>query len=475
MQRLNRLSKIIFFFLLGAGLTVVVIISSGYIILSSYFQDRIYPGVKIGDIDYGEKTLDQVESSFPPSFNHLIITLESSQATVSATASDIGLTIDAKPMANRAFSIGRQTDNPYYNLLQILSAKNGSINLPLEIHLNETLLHQKLEPLSLQIEKPAKNAVFNFNPQAGPDNKGRVVAFVPSENGLEIDRGKISQEIIARAKNTLTNRSFNNSAIVLKIPLYTKTVFPDLQSSTADEMGIKTLLGTGQSYFFDSIPGRVYNIGLGTEKVSGRLIAPDEIFSFNQSIGTISAIFGFQKAYSIVKGKTVLDDGGGVCQVSTTLYRAVLNAGLPVIERVGHAYRVGFYEQGGFKPGLDATVYPPSPDFKFKNDSGNWLLLQARFDKVTQSLTFDIFGTNDGRKTTIVGPFFVSTSPPPDPVFEDDPTLPLGEVKQVDTAHPGAKVYFKRSVIRNEETLINETVTTNYIPWPSRFLRGTKT
>ena len=259
---------------------------------------------------------------------------------------------------------------------------------------------------------------------------------------------------------------------MFKIP--TNTVLPNIKSSTADTLGIRDLLGRGESYFFDSIPGRIYNIGLGTKKISGSLIAPGNIFSFDQAIGTVSAVFGYQKAYAIKEGKTVLDDGGGVCQVSTTLYRAVLNAGLPVIEREAHSYRVGFYEQGGFAPGLDATVYPPSPDLKFKNDTGGWLLIQTNYDTVNMKLTFDIFGSSDGRKTIIAGPNFLSVSPPPEPIYEDDPISPIGQIRQVDTAHYGAKVYFQRTVTRGENILINETVISNYVPWPARYLRGTK-
>ena len=164
-----------------------------------------------------------------------------------------------------------------------------------------------------------------------------------------------------------------------------------------------------------------------------------------------------------------------MCQVSTTLYRAVLNAGLPVVERHAHSYRVGFYEQGGFAPGTDATFYPPSPDFRFLNDTGGWILVQTNFDQNNRKLTFDLFGTSDGRQTNVSGPFIISTSPPPEPIYEDDPNLPAGEVKQVDTAHYGAKTYFKRVVIRNGVTLIDETVYSDYVPWPARFLKGTKT
>lgn len=478
MQRSTRLIKSLFFFFLGAGLMSLILVSAAYIFLSLYFQHRIYPGVKINNINVSEKTTDELKTFFAYSnhqqIDNLTILIDSPQATISATAVEIGLNLDTNLMVQRAFSIGRQTNNPYYNLLQIISAQKGNINLPLEVSFDQAAINKKFDSIAPQIEKTPVNAIYKFNPGTGPDGKGRVEAFSPSFPGLAIDRTKILEEIILETKSYL-KIGLTPASNLITVPLHTKEVPPEIQSSTADDMGINDLIGHGESFFYDSIPGRVYNIKLGTEKVSGSLIAPGEVFSFGDSIGTVSAVFGFQKAYSIIKGKTVLDDGGGVCQVSTTIYRAVLNAGLPIVERAAHAYRVGFYEQGGFLPGMDATVYPPSPDFRFKNDTGNWILLQATFDAPNHKLSFDVFGTNDGRKTQIQGPFIISTSPPPEPITEDDPTKPLGTITQVDNAHNGAKVYFKRTVIRGSETLIDETVTSNYVPWPARYLRGTKT
>ncbi|MBI3559449.1 VanW family protein [Candidatus Gottesmanbacteria bacterium] len=451
---MRRFIKLTISFFLGAILAVFILTAGGYLIFTAYYQNKIYPGVKISNLSNLSNLSD------------LSISFESKAGTVSATAKELNLHFDKELMSKRAYSIGRQTKNPYYNFLQILAAWQGKIILPVEVTLDKNLLNKKLETIAPLLEKNSVDAVYQFTPEVGPDGRGRVTAFKQSQNGVAIDRELLVEEIINAVKN-------NKNIFVFSVPL--KIIYPNIKSSTADDLGIKNLLGEGQSYFYDSIPGRIYNINLGTEKISGSLVAPGEIFSFNQAIGTVSAVFGFQKAYAIIKGKTVLDDGGGVCQVSTTLYRAVLNAGLPVIARTAHSYRVGFYEQGGFLSGLDATVYPPDPDFKFKNDTSGWILIQAGFSAENKKLTFDLFGQADGRRTTIQGPYILSTSPPPEPVYEDDPAQPAGQIKQIDTAHYGAKVYFKRQVVRGSETLIEETVYSDYIPWPARFLRGTKT
>lgn len=475
MQRLSRAVTLFAYFFSGAIITAFFLASLAYLFASLRFRNRIYPGVKIAGQDVSLLTEVAAEKLFNakyPQISGITVSLSSPLASASVTARELDLRPDSKLMAQRAYSIGRQTKNPYYNFLQILAADKGQIDLPIEVNFDRKVLDQTLDALAPKIEKSPIDAIFQFIAGSGPDGKGRVQAFQPSADGLQIDRDATSNLITSHAKSELSGE-FLPSTWTIALPI--KRVPPVIRSSTADELGIKTLLGEGASYFYDSIPGRVFNIGLGTEKINGSLISPGETFSFDTAIGTVSAVFGFQKAYSIKEGKTVLDDGGGVCQVSTTLYRAVLNSGLPVIDRTAHTYRVGFYEQGGFPPGLDATVYPPSPDFKFRNDTGGWILIQANFDRANAKLTFDLFGTNDGRKTEISGPFITSTSPPPDPIYEDDPTKPVGTTTQVDTAHWGATTYFTRKVTRLGETLINEVVRSDYIPWPARYLRGTKT
>ncbi|MBI3887615.1 VanW family protein [Candidatus Microgenomates bacterium] len=340
--------KTSFFFLLGALIATVLLITISYMTFSAVYRNKIYPGVKVKGSDVSGLSTIELEKAlvekYSGSMDTATIRFYTNTATLSAYGKDIGLEPDAKLMAIRAFSIGRQTNNPYYNFSQILAAWNGNIDLPFEISFSTTGLENLIQPLVPLVEKKPIDAIYEFVPNTGPDKKGRVISFKQSEDGKEVDREEIRKKITIFAKEFPKDTSLDE-------PLPLKTVSPTVKSTTANDLGIKNLLGKGESYFYDSIPGRVYNISLGTEKINGSLVAPNDVFSFDQAIGTVSAVFGFAKAYAIKEGKTVLDDGGGVCQVSTTLYRAALNAGLPILERTAHAYRVGFYEQGGFLPG----------------------------------------------------------------------------------------------------------------------------
>jgi vancomycin resistance protein YoaR len=207
--------------------------------------------------------------------------------------------------------------------------------------------------------------------------------------------------------------------------------------------------------------------------LNGILIKPGEEFSFDKAVGDVSSLTGYKQAYVIQNGRTVLGDGGGVCQVSTTFFRAILDAGYPITERNPHAYRVHYYEEDS-GPGIDAAIYTPTVDLKFKNDSGHYLLVQSYIDTEEMRLTFELYGTKDGREVTIGKPVILSQSPAPEPLYQDDPTLPKGQIKQVDFAAPGAKVYFTREVKKNGEVIISDKFTSNYRPWQAVYLRGTK-
>lgn len=314
--------------------------------------------------------------------------------------------------------------------------------------------------ISRTIERAPQNAAFNF-----VDNK--VTLFRPAVDGVELDIDKFTENVVEALQN------LEKAEEKLKVSIPVKTKRPEITTESVNNLGIKELIGRGYSTFKGSIAGRIHNIVLASSKINGALIKPGEVFSFNKTLGDVSAATGFQQAYIIKEGRTVLGDGGGVCQVSTTLFRAALNAGLPIEERWAHSYRVSYYEQG-FGPGLDATVFDPSYDLKIRNDTSGHILIQAYTDTNNLKLTFDLYGTSDGRIATITKPKIWSETPPPPDLYQDDPTLPAGTVKQVDWRAWGAKVSFDYKVTRSGEVLQQKTFYSNFSPWRAIFLKGTR-
>lgn len=315
---------------------------------------------------------------------------------------------------------------------------------------SDDLIKNKILEISKNLNRSPQDSVFIVENE-------RVKEFSPSKDGVTVDEKKLLAEI----------KSLQH---VIIIPVV--KVSPKIKTEDVNDLGIKTLLGRGYSTFKGSIPNRIHNVNLAQSKFRGVLVPPNEVVSFNNILGDVSAYTGYKSAYVIMDGKTVLGDGGGVCQVSTTLFRAVLSAGLPVVERRAHAYRVGYYEQG-FGPGLDATVYSPTTDFKFKNNTDAYILIQTEIDLNNLALTFEIYGTDDGRIATTSKPVITSQSSPAEDLYVDDPTLKAGVIKQIEHRAYGAKVIFDYKVIRNGEELINQKFVSNYRSWQAVYLRGT--
>lgn len=314
--------------------------------------------------------------------------------------------------------------------------------------------------LAQSIDRPPQNALFRFE-------NNRVLEFKPGNPGQKLDQEKTQQSI----KNSLTDLLTDKQSIKIKLEVIVTQ--PEIGTAEVNNLGINQLIGKGQSWFYGSIPSRIHNIKLAAGKLNGLLVAPGEIFSLNAAIGDISSATGFQQAYVIQSGRTVLGDGGGVCQVSTTMFRAALNAGLPIEERNPHAYRVSYYEYNS-GPGLDASIYYPTSDFKFKNDTPAHILIQTTTDTQNMKLTVDLYGTSDGRQVTISQPKIWDQTPPPADLYQDDPTLAAGTIKQVDWKAWGAKVSVDWLVVRNGETLQQKTFYSSYRPWQAIFLKGTK-
>jgi vancomycin resistance protein YoaR len=188
-------------------------------------------------------------------------------------------------------------------------------------------------------------------------------------------------------------------------------------------------------------------------------------------LGDVSLENGFAEALIIYGGRTIKGVGGGVCQVSTTLFRTVFFAGFPVVERYSHAYRVSYYEMdasGSVDPdfaGLDATVYFPLVDFKFLNDTSNWLLMETYVNVSARTITWKIYSTSDGRSITwdTTGP--ANVVPPPPPLFEENPEFKVNQISQVDYAAQGADVTVNRTVWRGGQVYFSDQFITHYEPW----------
>ena len=324
---------------------------------------------------------------------------------------------------------------------------------------NEQKADKLVLDISNAINRQPQNARFEFK-------NGKVSQFAPGLDGIEVEKEEFALEITDSIETLITSPE---KQIALSPPI--ERTAPEIATQEVNNLGISESIGRGTSEFRGSAKERVHNISLAASRLNGVLVKQGETFSFNQALGDISVFTGYQQAYVIKDGKTVLGDGGGVCQVSTTFFRAALDAGLPIVKRYPHSYRVAYYEQDS-KPGFDATVYYPSVDLKIKNDTQNHILITSSVDIKKSRLIFELYGTGDSRKVEISQSKVWDIVPAPAPLYQDDPILPLGTQKQIDFEASGAKVSFNYKVTRGDEILQNRAFNSQYQPWQAVYLRG---
>lgn len=324
----------------------------------------------------------------------------------------------------------------------------------LEITFKKEDVETFLKGIAPEIEVEPVNARFKIENE-------KVSIFAPGVNGEKINY----QDTIQRIEQAF--QSSAGEAGEKEVEIAVDTIVPDVSNQSIQDLGLEERIGFGISNFAGSPANRRHNIRVGADKLTGVLIPPGEEFSIIQALGEISAATGFKPELVIKPEGTIPEFGGGLCQVSTTLFRAAIYTGLPILERKPHKYVVSYYKPTG----MDATIYIPHPDVRFKNDTLGHILIQSRIEGT--NLYFDFYGTDDHREITIDGPYYTSNwiAPGP-PEYIETNTLAPGQKKQVEIAHSGVSTVFHRTVTRNGEEILKDSFYSKYQPWRAVFLVG---
>jgi vancomycin resistance protein YoaR len=341
------------------------------------------------------------------------------------------------------------------NMLAVNFVENGG-QARVQVGLDPVALRQVLNDLKPFVDRQPQNAKFVFN-----DSTLQLELLASSKVGRIMD---VEASILA-VNDTLLR---GEHTVVLAVA---EAQPGAVDTATASELGITQLVGQYTSYYYHSSEERIQNIVAASERFHGVLVAPGETFSMGAALGDVSLENGFAEALIIYGGRTIKGVGGGVCQVSTTLFRTVFFAGYPVVERYSHAYRVTYYEmtQSGSLDsnlaGLDATVYFPLVDFKFTNDTPHWMLMETYADVGARTLTWKLYSTSDGRSATweTTGP--ANVVPAPEPFFQENPELAKNQIKQVDYAANGADITVTRTVTRGGAVYFTDQFKTHYEAW----------
>ena len=318
---------------------------------------------------------------------------------------------------------------------------------------------------SLAIGGPAADAYFRRLARR-TDRKPRDADFAIRANGSV----RVVPHATGRALDVeATARSLLSAALAPRARTAVVTVddvLPDRTTAKARSMGIRRVVG-GYETTYGGDANRLHNVRLVARLIDGTLIAPGKTFSFNQTTGERTADKGFLEAPVIINGELQTGLGGGVCQVSTTVFNAAWEAGLPIVERTNHSLYISHYPQG-----RDATVNYPDLDLRFVNDTGRWLLLRTFVG--SSSLVVNLYGTPTGRRVeSETGPLRVTGAPPVRRVH--DPNLPKGQVVVDDYGEPSRSTSARRRVYTaNGKLRADATWYSSYRAEPKIVRVGTK-
>jgi vancomycin resistance protein YoaR len=333
----------------------------------------------------------------------------------------------------------------------------------IQVELEPGRLQAYLESLAPDLVRQPENARFIFN-----DDTHQLEIIQHATIGRSLNVAASIQEVQSRIAQGEHN-------IQLVVDTNNPAVADD---ASAEKLGITEQVSVQASYFYGSSASRIQNIKAAASRFHGLLVPPGATFSMGDALGDVSLDTGFAEALIIYGNRTIKGVGGGVCQVSTTLFRTAFFGGYPVVERYPHAYRVSYYEYtaGGNVDadlaGLDATVFTPVVDFRFTNDTPYWLLMETYVNVEARKLTWKFYSTSDGRTVDWETTGLQNIVEPPEPLYQENPDLGRGEINQVDWQAEGADVTVFRTVSRDGGVYFQDQFSTHYLPWRAVYEYG---
>ncbi len=339
--------------------------------------------------------------------------------------------------------------------LAVLQTDSGQVQLQID----PDRLARQVEKLAQVVDSSSVEPRVVFNGSS-------LQIVTPGRIGLRLNQAEAVKAISAALKT---------SGHDMRLPV--EQISPQITEQTLPSLGIVELVSEGRSSFAGSAEYRITNIKAGAQRMNGVLIAPKAEFSFNTQLGEVDEANGFVQGYAVIGNRTQLEWGGGVCQVSTTVFRSAFWAGMPITERHAHPFYISWYDAYSFPdqaaPGMDATIYTGVQDFKFVNDTGKWLLMHTEVDEAQQVLIVRLYGTRPNRSVSVVGPEMGNVVPPPaEPVYITDPALPAGTLKQTDVARRGMDITVYRVIEDVNGKQPPEEFFTRFKAWPDVFVRG---
>lgn len=423
--------------LITLALILMIIFISVMYFTKEYTNPYMHRGVKIEGIDVSrlskEDALREVKTITDEMIKNKIVNFTYEDITVPVPLKDFGYKLNLEDVVNSAYSYGR-SDNVFYNYIDILKAAIFKKNFLAKADINNS----KREEVILNIG----NKIFKKPLDAHP--------IIKSDGSVTIKDSEIGRYMDLNEAKELINLDILHEEKI-ELPVY-KTE-PKIYSNYYE--GINKKLGDFETDYSSSIKNRKENIRLAASKFNNMKLNPDDEISFNDVVGEISEETGFKNATVIVGGEYEDGIGGGICQVSTTLYNSLVLSDLEITERHNHSRPIHYVDLG-----TDAAVARGYKDLKFKNNTNNPILILAEANG--EKLNFKILGNSSDRdyEIKIVPELLGTVSPGVDTVYSD--ALPEGESTVKESGAKGYSYKTYKEIIKNGEVVDKKEISKSY-------------
>ncbi|WP_051276611.1 VanW family protein [Desulfovirgula thermocuniculi] len=442
----------IFLKVAGVAATILALMATVGLAAFSFGGERVVGGVVAGEVNLSGLTREECLEALQPLEERLAampVTFTWQDRTWTLRAAEIGLHLDAEATAARALEVGRE-GSWWQRLATRWRARRGGLDLPLVYAVNREKFTRQVSDLAASIASPPQDAAFRVLP-------GDVIEIIPGREGLEVDTERAYQDLLLAL-------AAGNAEPVIGLNL--TRVKPRVTTEEVQAMGLKGLLASYTTRFDPSDIDRAYNIRVAAAALDGLLVPPGQEVSFNNVVGPRSHEAGYKNARVIVNNQFVEGPGGGVCQVSTTLYNAVLLANLEILERTNHSLPVSYVPLG-----RDATVVYGYIDLRFRNNTESYLYIRSYVEG--DRLTFKIYGNTDYRVPVEIRTQVVEVLEPKI-VQQVDPNLTRGEQVVKQKGSRGYRVTAQRVVREGDRVYMENLPDSFYEPVDQVVVIGAK-
>ncbi|WP_125152065.1 VanW family protein [Clostridium rectalis] len=432
MKRNNTLIFMVIIFIL----TLSCILAYFYL---NKWSNVFYPNVSINGIDVSGKTKDDGIKLLKENLkynSHAIFLINADKKIYEIELSKLNPQYNLESTVNKAFLYGK--DSTLLNKIRTL-IKSPSKNFPVEFRYDNKPIINLVNKIEKDINKQAINAsIKSISP-------GKLI-IIDDVFGKKLDKKQLIQDI----KTRVSTHARQNK---VKINAQIKTLNPSITKNELSK--INTTVSSFSTNLGSSSQERITNIILATSKINGKILMPGDTFSFYNTVGETTEKRGFKEAPIIINNKLSKGIGGGLCQVSSTLYNSIIRLNIKSLERSNHSLTTSYIQ-----PGFDATVSGKEIDYKFKNTLNFPIYIEGYIKN--NKLTFNIYSNSSLNKIKYTLKNEVYEKKPPKTIYKYDKNLPYDMCRKVQSPVQGLKVKvyligYKNNKLISKELISNDT------------------